>query len=338
MNICITGNVLCSAYGDRFEDYEFSAEPELLRIDRDFKVLPKVRRTDRLSRICLYTVMGLLDKNTSLKDYLQRTGIVMSSKYGPYKVCKEYIETVKAEGYDMGSPTLFSATVANAGVGYICRALGLHGPMTTERGADGIVSAIQCIQSGKAEVAYSLAVDEITEVLTALTGQENIERFSEISNLLAIESEEHAVNRNAPILGYIYGVQTFAVKKNGDRLFKEQDFTACLKLVLEEWKEGFNMMDGDIAAVILSSRQGSDQWQLERDFFQSYLKEPFQTLSPKDFFGESFSSAFQNAMQFALLSSEVTSDGYLIVIDADFEESKVSLALLKGNPAREADV
>lgn len=36
MNICITGNVLCSAYGDRFEDYEFSAEPELLRIDRDF--------------------------------------------------------------------------------------------------------------------------------------------------------------------------------------------------------------------------------------------------------------------------------------------------------------
>ncbi|MNO40943.1 hypothetical protein D3C76_311030 [compost metagenome] len=336
MNICITGSVLCSGYGDHLEDYKAAEDYGIKTIERDFKSLPKVRRTDRLSRICLYTTMSLYRKDANFQDFLEDTGIVLSSKYGPYKVCKDYIEQVKNEGYDMGSPTLFSATVPNAGIGCICRALQLHGPMISERGSDGIISATHMLQSGKSKIAYSIAVDEVTEALTVLAAKQEPERFSEVCNLLAMETEEHAQSRNANVLGYLYGAQSFAVRKESDQLFLKADYEDCMNRMLEKWLVQSNISPGDIHTVLLSSKEGTPQWMLERNFVQNHLPEAISILSPKDFFGESFAASFQNSILFGLQSGKADPNGNILVLDADFEESKISAVLLKSAAVKEA--
>lgn len=331
MKLCITGHALTSVHGDYFEEYQAAQQPGIHLIEREFKSLPKVRRTDRLSRLCLYTTMSLHRKHPSLTDDLERTGIVLSSKYGPYKVCKEYIEQVKADGYDMGSPALFSATVPNAGVGYICRALQLHGPMTSERGSDGIISAIHMLLSGKADMAYSLAVDEITEALTVLTAKREPEPFSEVCNLIVLESEEHAIKRDASVFGYLLGVQTIALKKDHDHLFHEHDYTAALSRLLEKWKLQFQLTSADIDTVMLSANLGSEQWQLEHSFIRSHVSPRATMYTPKDYYGESFAASFQNSILYALLAKHVQTNQYMLVLDADYEESKISVALLTRN-------
>lgn len=333
MNICITGHVLCSVYGDSFEDYQASDSKEMQLIDRNFKTLPKVRRTDRLSRLCLYTTIQLLEKDPALREELQQTGIAMSSKYGPYKVCKEYIEQVKSEGYDMGSPTLFSATVPNAGIGLVCRGLGLHGPMISERGSDGIVTAVHMLKSGKADVAYSIAVDEISEALTVLTAKQEPERFSEVCNLIALESEEHARGRNAQILGSLQAVQSYAVRKSENKQFDPQSYEERLRFTLQTWEKELAWNPAS-TAVLLSSREGTLQWQVERDFFRNALPEQTVLITPKDFFGESFAASFQNSILYGLMSDDTASCSHIVALDADFEESKVSVALLDRSLSR----
>lgn len=335
MNIWITGHALSSVHGDSFEEYQAADGQGIHIIDRNFKALPKVRRTDRLSRICLYTTMQLLEKHAALKDLLEETGIVLSSKYGPHKVCKEYIEQVRDEGYDLGSPTLFSATVPNAGIGYICRALQLHGPMISERGSDGIISAVHLLRSGKAKVAYSIAVDEITEALTVLTDKQVPEYFSEICNVITLESEEQAMRRNAPALGLLHAVETYAVRKETHQAFSKPHLFECLEHVLDEWDFQFGLLRHGVAAVLLSSRTNTEQGHLEQEWFTEHLQQKALMLSPKDFYGESFASSFQNAILYGLLSDHIESPGYVVALDADFEESKLSLALLSREAIQE---
>ncbi|MNO39287.1 hypothetical protein D3C76_294110 [compost metagenome] len=336
MSICITGSVLCSVFGDHLEDYQATENDGIVTIERDFKSLPKVRRTDRLSRICLYTTMSLHRKDAAFQSYLEETGIVLSSKYGPYKVCKDYIEQVKNEGYDMGSPTLFSATVPNAGIGYICRALQLHGPMISERGSDGIISAATMLKSGKSKIAYSIAVDEITEALTVLAAKQKPELFSEVCNLLAMETEEHAKSRNAEVLGYLYGAQSFAIRKESDQRFVQSDYEQCMNRVIDQWVQQNGISRSDITTVLLSSKEGTPQWELEREYVSNHLSEETSLLSPRDFFGESFAASFQNSILFGLHSGITGENSRILVLDADFEESKISAALLKSNIVKEA--
>ncbi|MNP44438.1 hypothetical protein D3C76_1383020 [compost metagenome] len=75
---------------------------------------------------------------------------------------------------------------------------------------------------------------------------------------------------------------------------------------------------------------------LERNFVQNHLPEVISILSPRDFFGESFAASFQNSILFGLQSGKADTNGNILVLDADFEESKISAVLLKSTAAKEA--
>ncbi|PEF55812.1 hypothetical protein CON32_23495 [Bacillus cereus] len=125
------------------------------------------RRMDRFSR------MNLSVSKSVMENYLTRNGeyqdknigTVFNTGYGSLQSTLAFTEQIYTVGVDMVSPTLFTKTVSNVGVGHTCMQLKLKGASTMLMGSNAVSYAYDLIKSNKADAILCCGVDEFNEDL-----------------------------------------------------------------------------------------------------------------------------------------------------------------------------
>jgi 3-oxoacyl-[acyl-carrier-protein] synthase II len=135
------------------------------------------RRMDRFARLSL-TAATLAMAGSSLREGeydAYRIGTVFNTGYGPLQSNLTFGYKLLSHGVDMVSPTMFAATVYNAGVGHTCIHLKLGGVSTMLLGSNSLGYSCDLLHSGKAEAILSGGIEELCdELYAAFQGKEYI--------------------------------------------------------------------------------------------------------------------------------------------------------------------
>ncbi|PRA00599.1 beta-ketoacyl synthase N-terminal-like domain-containing protein [Paenibacillus sp. DR312] len=125
---------------------------------------PKVsRRMDRFSRMSL-SVSKLVLEKLSLLD-TEQIGTVFNTGFGPLQSNINFRNQIETYGVDGVSPTLFTNTVFNAGLGHTCLHLGFKGPSTMLMGSNAVAYSYELIKSNKCDQILCCGVEEYIEEL-----------------------------------------------------------------------------------------------------------------------------------------------------------------------------
>ncbi|MED3798677.1 beta-ketoacyl synthase N-terminal-like domain-containing protein [Lysinibacillus capsici] len=125
------------------------------------------RRMDRFSRMNL-SVSKIVMENYLNKygDYHNKNiGTVFNTGYGSIQSNLAFNEQIHTAGVDMVSPTLFTNTVSNVGLGHTCMQLGLKGASTMLMGSNAVSYASDLLKCNKADGILCCGVDEFNEDL-----------------------------------------------------------------------------------------------------------------------------------------------------------------------------
>jgi len=152
---------------------------------------------------------------------LAELGLFLSLSTGPSWAESEYLTSFLSNNRQVTQVTAFPYIVPSSVAGNVCRALGLAGHnLTLSAGAGagllGLAPAIAALRAGHAEAVLSGAVDELSDRI--LTDQFMAGRFAagnaeppgEGAAVLMLETERHALARDATPLASICGVASSA--------------------------------------------------------------------------------------------------------------------------------
>jgi len=111
----------------------------------------------------------------------ERTGVVVSTAFGPSSYSEGLLKQILLEGPESASPTLFTESVANAAAAQIAIASRARGPSVTicQREAGALLAVGQAaadVASGRVPRAIAGTVDEMTPLLHSL-----LDRFGTVS-------------------------------------------------------------------------------------------------------------------------------------------------------------
>jgi 3-oxoacyl-[acyl-carrier-protein] synthase II len=125
------------------------------------------RRANRYSDMTIYTaknafVDSKLDKS-NIDEF--RIGTIFTTGYGPLVSNLKFAESVAGGDPDACSPTVFSNTVSNTCVGYVCMNLGCKGVSTVIMGSNNIGYSQMLIEKGDADYILTGSVEEYCEEL-----------------------------------------------------------------------------------------------------------------------------------------------------------------------------
>lgn len=169
--VYITGMNVISCNGSNLEEFWNNLNnPDKHHLE-EFKLplnIPQVissnvaRRIDRFAKLTLTSSMlALEDSSLNGQEYDPfRVGTVFNTGYGPLNSNLSFASKLISDGVDMVSPTVFAATVSNAGLGHTCINLKLKGASTMLGGSNSIGCACDLLDWGKADALFVGGIEE----------------------------------------------------------------------------------------------------------------------------------------------------------------------------------
>jgi 3-oxoacyl-(acyl-carrier-protein) synthase len=262
----------------------------------DFTVnLPasKLRRVNRYSKLALAGVMeAQKDAGITLDEASAfRYGLILTTGYGSIVSNVRFAESVAKGDPDSCSPTLFSGTVANSGVGQVCTQLRLKGPGTVLIGGNVFVYSKLLLDTGRADILFAGAVEEYSPDLWDSLGKNEVApglNINEATAVMAFERAPALPSRAYCALGngISAGLEGFPQVKKIDL----KSSTRTMKRALEQCSEK-NRDAGDVD-IVFSSASGSYFDEAEAQAIEEAFPHSFVVSGVKDFFGETLGCAF----------------------------------------------
>lgn len=125
------------------------------------------RRMDRFSR------MNLSVSKIVMEDYINKygefheknIGTVFNSTYSSIESNISFNEQIHTVGVDMVSPSLFTKTVSNIGLGHTCMQFNLKGASTMLMGSNAVSYSFDLLKSNKADAILCCGVHDYNEAL-----------------------------------------------------------------------------------------------------------------------------------------------------------------------------
>lgn len=225
-----------------------------------------VRRLDMLGKLGMASTKLAMD-HSKLKvnrGNSERIGVIFGTSSGPLETVEKINRSIIEQGPGKTNPSLFPNTVMNAAAGHICLNYQIKGPSTTicsggVAGSQAIIYAYQLIQSGILDVALVVTADEYQEVIHAGYDRCNVLSntpqpfdsnssgfaLSGGSTTIVLESEAHALKRNASIFAEVkgYGMTSDAHCIAGNHP-NGKDYAMAIKLAMEESELSWNDIHG----------------------------------------------------------------------------------------------
>lgn len=201
---------------------------------QDFMEKRDVKKMDRFTHFAQAAAQMAIDdaKMDLTKEDKERVGVIVGSGIGGLDTIEKQFKILLDKGPRRVSPFLVPMLIANMASGYISIAHGLRGPNTTlvtacASGSHSIGEAYRILQRGEADIMIAGGAEApITSISFAgfcaaramSTRNDQPEKASrpfdlqrdgfvmgEGAGVIILETEEHALNRNAPIYAEIVG-------------------------------------------------------------------------------------------------------------------------------------
>lgn len=175
-----------------------------------------LRRKQRFSQLAMAAAVEAHATATATAELdADRTGVVLTTEYGPQRVVSDYLAGLLGKGLAEASPGLFTQTVYNVANGQASLALGLRGANSTLVASSAIAYAASLITAAKADAIVALAVDETNTVMAEYYDRATREAdvslvpftIGEAAVAVVVEGAESAHARGATPLAEVLGVQ-----------------------------------------------------------------------------------------------------------------------------------
>lgn len=171
--IYIQGVGVISRCAANFEDLSKIARGENFSVNADKKLnfppnapSAKIRRAPRYTRMAVSAAASAkLDANLSDEIDKSRVGTIFSTGFGSLESTLEFSDSVVPGKPELASPTLFSYSVANAGVGQVCILNGLTGFSTVLTAGDPLEYSAVLLATNRADLIFCGAIEEYTDEL-----------------------------------------------------------------------------------------------------------------------------------------------------------------------------
>lgn len=279
--IFVTALSIISNVGTNIDDYwkGINSTEEIRQDMFNFPViLPnnienKVAR--RMSRFSLMTLCAskLALENTLIQpgDYEEsRIGTVFTTGYGPIDSIITYGSQLKTVGIDLVSPTLFTNTVYNSGIGHTCLNLKLKGVSTLLMGSNAVAYASELLKSGKADAILCGGVEEYNRDLYESFQQKEYitqdneylcrpldrnrsgTRITEGAGILLLENENALIKYPERILSEIIGYASLSAGRYMAKDYENSDigvFNKVMRLALDHASIQVDEIDGILMAA-----------------------------------------------------------------------------------------
>lgn len=136
--------------------------------------LPKISNKIAMRKMDRFSKLAVLSSARALKDAgvtdCEHVGTIFSSVFGPLNTNIKFAQYVADKNVEEASPTLFTNTVNNACVGYVCMELQCKGVSTMLLASNYVGYASQLLMNGKAQTILAGGVEEYSEdVFTVLS-------------------------------------------------------------------------------------------------------------------------------------------------------------------------
>lgn len=231
------------------------------------------RRLDQLGTLTLAASrMALQDAGLRLTRAMsERIGMVFGTFTGPLETVAALSETIGTAGPHKVNPRLFPNSVMNAAAGHACLSLQMKGPLSTvatglAAGLTSLGYAADLVARGEADAVLAVSADELSPLLhlgydrlgvltdSALRPYDRNRSGSVLGSggtALVVESLEHALARDAEILGEVLG---YAITSDGFRVSGNdpsgEAWAACFRRAVEDAR----VDPGDIGVVYGDAR------------------------------------------------------------------------------------
>jgi 3-oxoacyl-[acyl-carrier-protein] synthase II len=142
----------------------------------DKTLLKKIRRSDKLSKMCVMAAAGALADSGIADPSRQKIGVILATAFGPHVTTFGFLDGILDYGDASVSPTMFSNSVHNAATSYITMSLDIKGPaMTVTQFRFSFQAALQLaaawLDQGRCDYILLGAVDQYGDVLGYVSGE-----------------------------------------------------------------------------------------------------------------------------------------------------------------------
>jgi 3-oxoacyl-[acyl-carrier-protein] synthase II len=142
----------------------------------DRTLLKKIRRSDKLSKMCVLAASDALIDSGIENISQKRIGIILASAFGPHVTTFGFLDGIIDYGDAAVSPTMFSNSVHNAATSYISMSLDIKGPtLTITQFRLSFQAAMQLAETwlsqGRCDFILAGAVDQYGDVLGYVSDQ-----------------------------------------------------------------------------------------------------------------------------------------------------------------------
>ena len=285
--IYIRGVGIISRCAMNFADLLKIAADEPVAINRDEKLTfppnapsSKIRRAPRYTRMLVSAAASAkVDANLPADIDKARVGTIFSSGFGTLESTLQFTDSLLPGKPDLVSPTLFSYSVANAGVGQVCILNGFTGFSTLLTGGDPLEYSSMLLATGKADVIFCGAIEEYNSDLNAAIESCGIlrEKFSDGAAVLILSADaENSYCRLTKFSSDSLAAYPYIHKTD------TRDDAAVLSEIFSAYEE---------PEVILTQCNGSYFDDVEK----SVLTEKFRTaelIDAKKYFGETLGGGY----------------------------------------------
>jgi len=136
----------------------------------DRTLLKKIRRADRLSKMCVLAASGALADAGVTAPAAGRLGIILATAFGAHVTTFDFLDGILDFGDAQASPTAFSNSVHNAAASYVSMSLNIQGPtLTVTRFSFAFQSALQLavawLAQGRCDYLLVGAAEQYGDVL-----------------------------------------------------------------------------------------------------------------------------------------------------------------------------
>ncbi len=228
------------------------------------------RRMNRFSLMTLSASKMIMEELPADRFDESRIGTVYTTGYGPLNSIITLSKQLESQGVDLVSPTVFTSTVYNSGLGHTCLSLKLKGVSTMLMGSNAIAYAADLLKADKADVILCGGVEEycpeLEESLKSkdyttsdqeflcrpLDGARSGTRVTEGSAMLMLAGEKALTECPDAILCEIFGYASLATPHNLARDPDQAGFDAMvqvMRLALEQARLSTDEIDGILMAA-----------------------------------------------------------------------------------------
>ena len=285
------------AKGDKFAEPNFGKNTFEIGVPSS-----KVRRCPRYAKMAVATANSALN-DANITDSIDKTriGTIFSTGYGAVESTIIFSDSVVDGVPSLCSPTVFSYTVFNSCLGQVCVVNGFKGVSTMMLGGDPLEYSTLLLNTDKADLIISGAIEEYNEelkasilyddiltdkiisegaVLFALSRQENVNYYCKITRFSSASLEKYP---------YLYKVE------------KNSTAEIISATLIDASKDKF-------PEIVLTQQNQSYFDEIEMSAMRKVFAEDVTYFNAKSIFGETFNCSY--SLNVAMAAAFIKSGRY----------------------------